>query len=55
MTPKQRFTVETLQACGFLIVEKCSDIVPLSKGADKRLVRADGSQRRANHGERDSA
>lgn len=54
MTPVQRFTVETLQACGFRIVEKCSDIIRLSKGADNRLVRADGSQRRANHGERNA-
>ncbi len=51
MTPKQRFTVETLQACGFRIVEKSSDIVRLSKGADNRLVRADGAQKRANHKE----
>lgn len=52
MTPVQRTTVEQLQACGFQIVEKASDIVRLSKGADKRLVRADGTQKRANHIER---
>ncbi|UHC82268.1 hypothetical protein LS633_00370 [Pseudomonas sp. NIBR-H-19] len=52
MTPLQRSTVQTLQAEGFQIVENCTDIVRLTKGADKRLVRADGSQMRANHIER---
>lgn len=49
MTTAQRNTVSQLQAIGFRIVEKSSDIVRLSKGADKRLVRADGTQKRANH------
>lgn len=49
MTTAQQNTVSQLQAIGFRIVEQCSDIVRLSKGADKRLVRADGTQKRAQH------
>lgn len=49
MTTAQRNTVNQLQAIGFRIVEQCSDIVRLSKGADKRLARADGTVKRANH------
>ena len=52
MTPIQQITVAKLQSQGFQIVENCTDIVRLTKGADKRLVRADGSQKRANHVER---
>lgn len=49
MTPIQRKTVTDLQAEGFQIVLQAKDIVRMTKGADKRLVRADGSQKRANH------
>lgn len=49
MTPIQRKAVESLVAQGFKIVENCTDVVRLSKGADKRLVRANGEQKRANH------
>lgn len=52
MTPLQRSTVQTLQAEGFQIVLQAKDIVRMTKGADKRLVRADGSVKRANHVER---
>lgn len=51
MTPIQRKTVTDLQAEGFQIVLQAKDIVRMTKGADKRLVRADGSQRRGNHNE----
>lgn len=53
MTPTQRIAVEKLQAIGFKVVEHASDIVRLSKGADKRLVKADGTQKRANHIDRE--
>ena len=49
MSPAQRKIVEELQREGFQIVENCTDIVRLTNGADKRLVRADGSVMRANH------
>jgi hypothetical protein len=52
MTPIQRDTVNQLVADGFQVVLAASDIVRLTKGADKRLVRADGSVKRANHFER---
>lgn len=49
MTPIQRATVNQLVAYGFKVVETCRDIIRLTKGADARLVRPDGSQKRANH------
>jgi len=49
MTPLQRVTVNQLVADGFKVVETCRDIIRLTKGADARLVRSDGSQKRANH------
>ena len=48
MTPLQRSTVQTLQAEGFQITRHQKDMVLMSSGADHRLVRADGSQRRGN-------
>ena len=51
MTPLQRATVNQLVADGFKVVETCRDIIRLTKGADARLVRQDGSQMRANHAE----
>ena len=52
MTPVQRKTVNELVADGFRVVLAAREIVRLTKGADKRLVRADGSQKRAQHFER---
>lgn len=49
MTPQQRDTVNALKAEGFKVVEDCTDVVRLSKGSDKRLVRQNGQQMRANH------
>ena len=48
MTPLQRSTVQTLQAEGFQITRHQKDMVLMSSGADHRLVRAAGSQRRGN-------
>lgn len=48
MTPIQRKTVTDLQAEGFQITRHQGDMVLMSSGADHRLVRADGSQRRGN-------
>jgi hypothetical protein len=49
MTPIQTQTVNTLKSEGFQVVEINRDIVRLTKGADARLVRRDGSQKRAQH------
>ena len=49
MTPTQCATVNQLVADGFKVVTASVEVVRLTKGADARLVRQDGSQRRANH------
>jgi hypothetical protein len=49
MTLTQRKTVNQLVSEGFRVVQATGDIVRLSKGPDKRLVRADGTVKRANH------
>lgn len=49
MTPAQQKIVDSLVAEDFKVVEVSSDVVRLSKGADHRLVRANGEQKRANH------
>lgn len=42
-------TVSRLVAEGFKVVETNKTIVRLTKGADARLVRQDGTIKRANH------
>ncbi len=49
MTPAQTKTVEGLQSEGFTISAKGKEIVRLTRGADKRIVMADGTQKRAYH------
>lgn len=49
MTPAQAKTVEALKAEGFEISAKGKEIVRLTRGADKRIVMADGTQKRAYH------
>lgn len=49
MTPKQRIEVDKLKAQGFEVVQVGTDIIRLTKGADARLVRQNGTQKRANH------
>jgi ethanolamine ammonia-lyase small subunit len=49
MTDAQRNTVNQLVAEGFSVVLAAKDIVRLIKGADKRVVMQDGSQKRAHH------
>lgn len=49
MTPLQAKTVESLQSEGFTISAKGKEIVRLTRGADKRIVMADGSTKRAYH------
>lgn len=52
MTPIQRKTVNALVADGFRVVLAAKEVVRLTKGADRRVVMQDGSQKRANHVER---
>lgn len=47
MTPFQQKTIDDLKAQGFHQVRNYHDMVLMAKGADNRLVRHDGSQRRA--------
>lgn len=46
MTPDQQKTIDDLKAEGFQRVRNYHDMVLMTKGADSRLVRQDGSQRR---------
>lgn len=48
MNPQDQ-AVANLVAEGFQVVERNKTIVRLSKGPDARLVRQDGTQKRANH------
>lgn len=49
MSPAQARMVEQLRADGFVVSTKSAEIVRMTKGADKRIVMADGTQKRANH------
>lgn len=49
MSPAQTKTVEALRAEGFIVSARNKEIVRLVRGADKRIVMADGKQKRANH------
>lgn len=49
MTAAKLKTVEALRAEGFTISAEGKDVVRLARGADKRIVMADGSQKRAHH------
>jgi hypothetical protein len=48
MTPTQKQAVDQLKSEGFEIHPSASDMVLMSKGADVRFVRQDGSQKRAD-------
>lgn len=49
MTPAQTQKVQQLRDEGFLVSSKNNEIVRLTRGADKRVVMADGTQKRAHH------
>lgn len=51
MTEPQRTTVEKLIAAGFKKIAESAEIVRLTKGADRRVVMPDGSQKRGHHRE----
>ena len=49
MTPLQRATVAQLKVSGFEVIAESPEIVRMTKGADRRIVFADGSVKRAHH------
>lgn len=49
MTPAQTATVAPLLRAGFTLVAEGREIVRVSKGADKRVIFKDGSQKRGQH------
>jgi hypothetical protein len=50
MTAAQKSKVSELQLQGFSITSKHKGFIQVEKGADKRLIRTDGSQKRAGSG-----
>jgi len=51
MTTQQQKTVNDLVADGYQIIPAASDMILLTRGADSRFVRQDGSQKRAQVGD----
>lgn len=51
MTDAQRITVNRLVDAGFKIIAQSAEIVRVTRGSDRRIVMADGSQKRAHHSE----
>ena len=49
MTPAQEITVAQLKSQGFKQVVEGLEIVRMTKGADRRVVMADGTQKRGYH------
>lgn len=49
MNPAQTATVEPLRRAGFAIVVEADEIVRVTRGADKRVIFKDGSQKRGHH------
>lgn len=49
MTPAQQATVNELKSEGFSVVVESKEIVRVTRGADRRVVMADGSQKRGYH------
>lgn len=49
MTREQRTTVDLLLSQGFKITEDIERGTRMSRGSDLRVVKTDGSQRRAQH------
>lgn len=49
MTPAQKIAVSQLKSQGFEQIVEGREIVRMTKGADRRVVMADGSQKRGYH------
>lgn len=49
MSQAMQRTVNQLKLEGFQVIASAREIVRLTRGADRRVVMADGSQRRGHH------
>lgn len=49
MTPAQTAIVEPLRRAGFTVIVESDEIVRVTRGADKRVIFKDGSQKRGHH------
>lgn len=49
MTPAQATIVEPLRRAGFEVIVEADEIVRVTRGADKRVIFKDGSQKRGHH------
>lgn len=49
MTPAQQKAVADLRRLGFEVVVDAREVVRVTKGSDRRVVMADGSQKRGYH------
>lgn len=49
MTPAQEITVARLKREGFEQIVEGREIIRMTKGADRRVVMSDGSQKRGHH------
>jgi hypothetical protein len=49
MTPAQHKAVEALKAEGFAVIVEGGDVVRVTRGADRRVIMADGTQKRGYH------
>lgn len=49
MTPTQEAAVAEMVRLGFEVIVDAGEIVRITKGADRRVVMPDGSQKRGHH------
>lgn len=49
MTPAQTAIVEPLRRAGFEVIVEADEIIRVTRGADKRVIFKDGSQKRGHH------
>ena len=49
MTTAQKKAVAELRRLGFKVVVDAREVVRVTRGADRRVVMADGSQKRGHH------
>lgn len=55
MTPAQTAIVEPLRRAGFSVIVEADEVVRVTRGADKRVIFKDGSQKRGHHHARGEA
>lgn len=49
MTPAQEKAVAEMRRLGFEVIVDAGEVVRITKGADKRVVMPDGTQKRGHH------